>query len=120
MAKRLFGTDGVRGTAGQYPLDPKTIIGLLVIPAAVNYQPTILSNVPGNVAPANEETFGPVVAVEIVDTAEEAVQAANRTMYGLTGGERVRRASPTSQTSSGSTRVVENASFRSNEAPKDE
>lgn len=33
---------------------------------------------------ANEETFGPVVAVEIVDTAEEAVQAANRTMYGLT------------------------------------
>ena len=24
MAKRLFGTDGVRGTAGQFPLDPKT------------------------------------------------------------------------------------------------
>src|SRR5260370_22127551 len=24
MAKRLFGTEGVRGTAGQYPLDPKT------------------------------------------------------------------------------------------------
>ena len=28
MAKRLFGTDGVRGTAGQYPLDPKTIHAL--------------------------------------------------------------------------------------------
>jgi phosphoglucosamine mutase len=24
MAKKLFGTDGIRGTAGQYPLDPKT------------------------------------------------------------------------------------------------
>ena len=25
MAKRLFGTDGIRGTAGQFPLDPATI-----------------------------------------------------------------------------------------------
>lgn len=25
MAKRLFGTDGIRGTAGQYPLDPATV-----------------------------------------------------------------------------------------------
>ena len=25
MAKKLFGTDGIRGTAGEYPLDPKTI-----------------------------------------------------------------------------------------------
>src|SRR5713226_5142142 len=24
MAKRLFGTDGIRGVAGEYPLDPKT------------------------------------------------------------------------------------------------
>src|SRR5690242_2999056 len=24
MAKRLFGTDGIRGVAGQFPLDPKT------------------------------------------------------------------------------------------------
>jgi len=48
------------------------------------YQPTILSNVPLDAAVANEETFGPVVAVEVVDTAEQAVEAANRTMYGLT------------------------------------
>lgn len=92
------------------PLDPKTIIGPLVTPAAVKlvddrvkealskgatlhaggtfegqiYQPTILSNVSTSVALANEETFGPVVAVEIVDTAEEGVAAANRTLYGLT------------------------------------
>ena len=33
---------------------------------------------------ANEETFGPVVVIEVVDTPEQAVEAANRTMYGLT------------------------------------
>src|SRR5471030_2509212 len=92
------------------PLDHKTIIGPLITPAAVKlvddrvkeavakgatlhtggsfkdqiYQPTILSNVPLDAAVANEETFGPVVAVEVVDTADQAVEAANRTMYGLT------------------------------------
>ncbi|MEZ5363838.1 MAG: hypothetical protein R2748_16235 [Bryobacterales bacterium] len=25
MAKRLFGTDGIRGVAGTYPLDPPTV-----------------------------------------------------------------------------------------------
>jgi acyl-CoA reductase-like NAD-dependent aldehyde dehydrogenase len=47
------------------------------------YQPTILSNVSLDTAIANEETFGPVVVVEVVDTPEQAVEAANRTMYGL-------------------------------------
>jgi acyl-CoA reductase-like NAD-dependent aldehyde dehydrogenase len=92
------------------PRDHKTIIGPLITPAAVKlvddrvkeavakgaklltggvfegqiYQPTILSNVPLDTAVANEETFGPVVVVEVVDTPEQAVEAANRTMYGLT------------------------------------
>jgi acyl-CoA reductase-like NAD-dependent aldehyde dehydrogenase len=92
------------------PQDHKTIIGPLITPAAVKlvddrvkeavakgakllaggsfegqvYQPTILSEVPLDTAVANEETFGPVVVVEVVDTPEEAVEAANRTMYGLT------------------------------------
>src|ERR1700681_3680176 len=92
------------------PQDPKTIIGPLITPAAVKlvddrvkeavakgamlhtggafegqiYQPTILSNVALDTAIANEETFGPVVVVEAVDTPEEAVAAANRTLYGLT------------------------------------
>ena len=92
------------------PRNPKTIIGPLITAAAVKltddrvkeavakgavlhtggmadgqiYQPTILSNVPLDAAVANEETFGPVVVVEAVDTAEEAVAAANHTMYGLT------------------------------------
>jgi acyl-CoA reductase-like NAD-dependent aldehyde dehydrogenase len=48
------------------------------------YYPTILTNVPLDAAIANEEIFGPVVVVEVVDTPEEAIAAANRTMYGLT------------------------------------
>ena len=92
------------------PQDHKTIIGPLITPAAVKlcddrvnealakgaklhtggvfvgqiYQPTILSNVSLDAAVANEETFGPVVVVEVVNTPEQAVEAANRTMYGLT------------------------------------
>src|SRR5712672_1027962 len=92
------------------PQDHRTVIGPLITPAAVKlvddrvkeavakgatlhtggvfegqiYQPTILSNVPLDATVANEETFGPVVVVEVVDTAEKAVEAANRTMYGLT------------------------------------
>jgi acyl-CoA reductase-like NAD-dependent aldehyde dehydrogenase len=92
------------------PLDPATIIGPLVTRAAVDlvdsrvkeavakgaklhtggtydglvYQPTILTDVPYDATVSNEETFGPLVVVEAVDTAEDAVKAANRTMYGLT------------------------------------
>src|SRR5258706_612182 len=92
------------------PLDPKTIIGPVITSAAVKlidervkeavargakvhagakydgpiYYPTILTHVPLDAAIANEETFGPVVVVEAVGTPEDAVAAANRTMYGLT------------------------------------
>jgi acyl-CoA reductase-like NAD-dependent aldehyde dehydrogenase len=92
------------------PLDPKTIIGPLVTQAAVNlmhervqeavslgatlrtggtseglvYQPTVLTDVPYTATAANEETFGPLVLVDAVDTAEQAVEVANRTQYGLT------------------------------------
>jgi hypothetical protein len=40
--------------------------------------------VPYDAVAANEETFGPLVIVEAVDSDEEAVVAANRVMYGLT------------------------------------
>ena len=92
------------------PLNPKTIIGPIITADAVKlidarvkeaiakgakahtgakfegqiYHPTILTNVPLDAAIANEETFGPVVVVEVVDTPEEAIAAANRTLYGLT------------------------------------
>jgi acyl-CoA reductase-like NAD-dependent aldehyde dehydrogenase len=47
------------------------------------YQPTILTDVPPEATISNEETFGPIVLVEAFETVEEAVQPANRTMYGL-------------------------------------
>ena len=78
------------------PLDPKTIIGPIITRDAVKmiddrvqdalargakahtgakhdgqiYFPTILTDVPLDAAIANEETFGPVVVVEAVDTPE--------------------------------------------------
>ena len=48
------------------------------------YAPTILTDVPYDAVASNEESFGPLVIVEPVDTAEDAVAVANRTMYGLT------------------------------------
>jgi len=92
------------------PLNPKTIIGPIITRDAVKvidarvkeavargsqahtgakydgqiYYPTILTDVPLDAAIANEETFGPVVVVEVVDTPEDAIAAANRTLYGLT------------------------------------
>jgi len=92
------------------PLDPNTVIGPLITRDAVKlidarvkeavargarahtgakfdgqiYYPTILTDVPLDATIASEETFGPVVVVEVVDTPEEAIAAANRTMYGLT------------------------------------
>ena len=92
------------------PSDPRTLIGPLISKDAVAtvhqrveeaiakgarveiggtyegqvYQPTILTNVPYEATMSNEETFGPVVIVEPVDTVEDAVRVANRTAYGLT------------------------------------
>ena len=92
------------------PMNPQTIIGPLVHQGAVDlmderiaeavslgatlhtggtheglvYQPTILTDVPYEATAANEETFGPLVLVDAVDTAEEAVAVANRVQYGLT------------------------------------
>lgn len=91
------------------PLMPGTIIGPLITPDALQkvhdrvtqatamgaeivtggkfegqiYEPTILVNVPAEADVSCEETFGPVVVVQPVDTAEEAIEEANRVMYGL-------------------------------------
>ncbi len=91
------------------PSKPETLIGPLVTPEAVQkvhqavqeavslgakvetggayhgqvYEPTILTQVPYEATISNEETFGPVVIVEPVDGAEEAVAVANRVSYGL-------------------------------------
>ncbi|MCS3747906.1 acyl-CoA reductase-like NAD-dependent aldehyde dehydrogenase [Xanthomonas arboricola] len=91
------------------PSNPATLIGPLINKAAIEkvhkgvqeavamgarietggtfegqvYQPTILTNVPYEATISNEETFGPVVIVEPVDSVEDAVRVANRTAYGL-------------------------------------
>ncbi len=46
-------------------------------------QPTVLSGVNDSMAVFSEETFGPVVALYPVQTAEEAIERANDSVYGL-------------------------------------
>jgi acyl-CoA reductase-like NAD-dependent aldehyde dehydrogenase len=50
------------------------------------FQATLLTNVPEDSDFAKHETFGPVVAIDVVDSAEAAVARANATSYGLSAG----------------------------------
>jgi acyl-CoA reductase-like NAD-dependent aldehyde dehydrogenase len=50
------------------------------------YQATVVTDVPADSELATHETFGPVLAVEVVDSADEAVARANATSYGLAAG----------------------------------
>jgi acyl-CoA reductase-like NAD-dependent aldehyde dehydrogenase len=50
------------------------------------FQATLLADVPDDSEFAREETFGPVAAIEVVDSAEQAVERANSTSYGLSAG----------------------------------
>ena len=47
------------------------------------FQATLITDVPESSEFAQHETFGPVLAVEVVDSAEEGVARANATSYGL-------------------------------------
>ena len=47
------------------------------------FPPTVLFDVPQDAAMASEEIFGPVAAISVFDTEDEAVQLANATEYGL-------------------------------------
>jgi acyl-CoA reductase-like NAD-dependent aldehyde dehydrogenase len=92
------------------PLDPGTVIGPLINDRAVEvmeeriadavgkgatiitggshqgrvYQPTVLTGVPHDTIVDHEETFGPLLVVQPVDSADEAVELINRSLYGLT------------------------------------
>jgi acyl-CoA reductase-like NAD-dependent aldehyde dehydrogenase len=50
------------------------------------YKATLLADVPADSEFARNETFGPVLAVEVVDNADDAVARANATSYGLSAG----------------------------------
>ena len=47
------------------------------------YEPTILTNVKSNMRIANEETFGPVAPITIVESESEAIKLANDIEFGL-------------------------------------
>lgn len=48
------------------------------------YEPTVLVNVDHRMAIMREETFGPVLPIQIVVSADEAIRLANESSYGLT------------------------------------
>jgi acyl-CoA reductase-like NAD-dependent aldehyde dehydrogenase len=50
------------------------------------YQATLVTDVPEESDLAQHETFGPVAAIEVVESADEAVERANATSYGLSSG----------------------------------
>lgn len=51
--------------------------------APYSYAPTVLANVPEDAKCTREETFGPVVAIHIVESDDEAVARMNDTEFGL-------------------------------------
>jgi betaine-aldehyde dehydrogenase len=55
--------------------------------AAGNFvQPTVFANTRPSMRIVREEIFGPVLAVQLFDTEEEAIRLANDSIYGLAGG----------------------------------
>jgi acyl-CoA reductase-like NAD-dependent aldehyde dehydrogenase len=104
--------DKTSGLKAGDPKEPDTIIGPVINGAALEtikarvqaavqngarvlaggnavgpcFEATLLADVPPDSEFANVETFGPVAAIEVVDSAEEAVARANATAYGLSSG----------------------------------
>jgi acyl-CoA reductase-like NAD-dependent aldehyde dehydrogenase len=50
------------------------------------YRPTVLADVPAEAEIASEETFGPVVLLDVADGPDDAVKKANASRFGLTAG----------------------------------
>ena len=94
------------------PCDPATAVGPLINQAALNrvhahvqdaikggaelvtggtykglvYDPTIITNVKFDMPIYTDQTFGPVAPIIVVEDAEEALQVANNSKYGLSAG----------------------------------
>jgi acyl-CoA reductase-like NAD-dependent aldehyde dehydrogenase len=64
---------------GARPSDPS-------LPRGYYFQPTLLESVSADMRVAQEEIFGPVLAIIDFDDAEEAASIANRSVYGLVAG----------------------------------
>ena len=65
MAKQLFGTDGIRGTAGQSPLDPATVTALGMA-LAEDLQHQKLTALPVLIGMDTRES-GPAIAAQLAD-----------------------------------------------------
>ena len=52
-------------------------------PTSLYWEPTVLAGVPADARVAQEETFGPVAPVVVIDSLQEAIDAANASPYGL-------------------------------------
>lgn len=61
-------------TGGAIPGEPRT---------GVYYQPTVLTGVNDSMEVLREETFGPVLPIVEVEDFEQALESANRSVYGL-------------------------------------
>ncbi len=87
-------------------------------------EPTVLTDVTADMKCSSDETFGPVVAVQVVDSEDAAVIAANATEYGLNGSvisrSRGRARRVAMRLKAGSVNVNEGyrASFGSVDAPQ--
>ncbi|MFT4123176.1 MAG: succinic semialdehyde dehydrogenase [Microbacteriaceae bacterium] len=87
------------------------------------YEPTVLAGVTTEMACDREETFGPVVAIHVVGSVEEAVLAANDSDLGLNASilagdvRRARRIADTLQAGSVNINEGYRASFSSVDAP---
>jgi succinate-semialdehyde dehydrogenase / glutarate-semialdehyde dehydrogenase len=87
------------------------------------YEPTVLTGVTSEMACFANETFGPVVAIQVVENEAEAVAAANATEFGLNAsifsGSRRRARALAEQIDAGSVNINEGyrASFGSVDAP---
>lgn len=85
LAKVASYVEGAKGrgvsiaTGGNITTDPSTGKGWF-------FEPTILDDVKWDDPVVQEEIFGPVLAVQVVDSLEEAVEAANCTNYALVAG----------------------------------
>jgi aldehyde dehydrogenase (NAD+) len=50
------------------------------------FQPTVIADLPDSSSVVQEEIFGPVLAIQTFRTFQEALDKANNTPYGLSGG----------------------------------
>ncbi|MGZ8254129.1 MAG: aldehyde dehydrogenase family protein, partial [Burkholderiaceae bacterium] len=65
----------------------KLLVGGARLPAPGNwYQPTVFSHVDHSMDLMREESFGPIIGIQKVDSDDEAVRLMNDTEYGLTAG----------------------------------